>query len=299
MYGDLDEDAVAAYRNAGDILTTVLTDAAAQVEPGTRLRDVATDAEDHIRELGGRPAFPVNISRDEEASHATPGVDDDSTFGEEMVCLDIGVHVDGYIADAAITIDHTGHSDLVEAAEEALAVAVDTAGPGVHTGEIGAEIEDVIDAYDYNPVLNLTGHGLAHWDAHTGPSIPNRGVDTGAELQPGDVIAIEPFATTGSGKVGEGSTAEIYSLDADRNVRDRRARQLLDTIRDEYRDLPFATRWLDGSRTEMSLQRLTQSGVLTDYPVLKEDDGELVSQAEHTLIITEEGCEVTTAGLYD
>jgi len=299
MYGDLDDDAVTAYREAGEILTTVFADAVTQVEPGNRLIDVAEDAEAQIRELGGRPAFPVNISRDEEASHATPGIDDDTTFGEEMVCLDIGVHVDGYIADAAVTVDHTGNRELVEAAEEALTVAVDTAGPGVHTGEIGAEIEAVIDAYGYNPVVNLTGHGLAHWDAHTGPSVPNRAVDSGVELEPGDVVAIEPFATTGSGKVREGSLTEIYSLEEDRNVRDRRARQVLETVRDQYRELPFAARWLDGSRTEMSLQRLTRSGVLTDYPVLKEADGELVSQAEHTLIITEDGCEVTTAGLYD
>lgn len=297
MYGDLSEEAVSNYREAGEILVEVLTAAAERVEPGETHLAVAEFAEDEIRDLGGEPAFPVNISIDEEASHASPGAEDETEFGEEMVCLDVGVHVDGYIADAAVTVDHTGNRDLVEAAEEALEVAVDTVEPGVHTGEIGAEIGDVIDAYGYNPIVNLTGHGLAHYDAHTGPNVPNRAVDSGVTLEAGDVLAIEPFATTGGGKVTEGSGAEIYSVEETGGVRDRRARELLETLDETYGELPFAARWLDGGRTEMSLRRLERSGKVRDYPVLKESDGELVSQAEHTLIVTEDGCEVTTAGL--
>lgn len=297
MYGDLSEETVETYHEAGEILVEVLTAAADQVEPGVTHLDVAESAEDHIRELGAEPAFPVNISVDEEASHASPGADDETTFGDEMVCLDIGVHVDGYIADAAVTIDHTGTPELVEAAEEALSVAVDAVEPGAHTGEIGAEIGEVIEAYGYNPVVNLTGHGLAQYDAHTGPSIPNRAVDSGVELEAGDVLAIEPFATTGGGKVTEGSATEIYSVEETGRVRDRRARDLLETLDEEYGKLPFAARWLNGGRTEMSLRRLERTGNVRDYPVLKESDGELVSQAEHTLIVTEDGCDVTTAGL--
>ncbi|MFB6146786.1 MAG: type II methionyl aminopeptidase [Halobacteriaceae archaeon] len=294
-HGDLDEDALAAYREAGDILATVLEEAADRIEVGATHLDVAEFAEQRIRELGGEPAFPANISVDEEASHASPGADDEATFGEEVVCLDVGVHVDGYVADAAETVDLAGRPELVEAAEEALDAAIEAVGPGVHTGAVGAEIGDVIEAYGFNPVVNLTGHGLARWDAHTGPSVPNRAVDSGVELEPGDVIAVEPFASTGTGKVGEGSATEIYELEDDRRVRDRRARQLLETIRAEYAEFPFAARWLDDDRAAMSLRRLTASGVLTSYPVLTEDAGTLVSQAEHTLIVTEDGCEVTTA----
>ncbi|MFB6111066.1 MAG: type II methionyl aminopeptidase [Halobacteriaceae archaeon] len=296
-YGDLDETAVEKYREAGEVLVEVLTAAAERVEPGVTHLSVAEAAEERIADLGAAPAFPVNISVDEEASHASPGAGDDTTFGEEMVCLDVGVHVDGYIADAAVTVDMTGNRELVEAAEEALAVAVDTVEPGVHTGEIGAEIGSVIDAYGYNPVVNLTGHGLAEYDAHTEPNVPNRAVETGVELRPGDVLAIEPFATTGGGKVSEGSDVEIYSVDDPGRVRDRRARDLLETLQADYGELPFAARWLDGGRTEMSLRRLERGGHVRSYPVLKEADGELVSQAEHTLIVTEDGCEVTTAGL--
>ncbi|WP_251328019.1 type II methionyl aminopeptidase [Haloplanus pelagicus] len=293
--GPLDEETVEKYRRAGEALRTVLDEAAAMIEPGVTHLEVAEHAEARIDELADGPAFPVNISVDEEASHSTPARDDDAEFGEEMVCLDVGVHVDGYVADAATTVDLSGNPELVEAAEEALDVAIDAVAPGVDTGTIGAEIEDVIRGYGYTPVLNLSGHGVEQWDAHTGPSVPNRGVDRGAELEVGDVIAVEPFATDGRGKVSEGNKEEIYSLERERSVRNRQARQILDTVTEKYRTLPFAARWFDVSRAEMALRRLKQQDVVHGYPVLKEEDGRLVSQAEHTLIVTEDGCEITTA----
>ncbi|MFB6123495.1 MAG: type II methionyl aminopeptidase [Haloferacaceae archaeon] len=292
--GPLDDETVEKYREAGEVLRTVLDEAAEMVEPGVTHLEVAEYAESRVNELADGCAFPVNISVDEEASHATPARDDETEFGEEMVCLDVGVHVDGYIADAARTIDLTGTPELVEAAEEALDAAVDAIGPGVDTGTVGAEIEDVIRGYGYTPVLNLSGHGVAQYDAHTGPSIPNRGVDRGTELQVGDVVAVEPFATDGRGKVSEGSKEEIFGLERERSVRNRQARQALEQITEEYRTLPFAARWLDVSRTKMALRRLKQQDVVHGYPVLKEEAGRLVSQAEHTVIVTEDGCEVTT-----
>jgi methionyl aminopeptidase len=293
--GPLDEETVEKYRQAGEALRTVLDEAAEMIEPGVTHLEVAEYAEDRIYELADGPAFPVNISVDEEASHSTPARDDETTFGEEMVCLDVGVHVDGYIADAATTVDLSGNPELVEAAEEALDVAIDAVAPGVDTGTIGAEIEDVIRGYGYTPVLNLSGHGVAQWDAHTGPSVPNRGIEHGSELQVGDVVAIEPFATDGRGKVSEGNKEEIYGLERERSVRNRQARQVLEQVTEEYRTLPFAARWIDVSRAEMALRRLKQQDVIHGYPVLKEEAGRLVSQAEHTLIVTDDGCEITTA----
>ncbi|MFB6135295.1 MAG: type II methionyl aminopeptidase [Halobacteriaceae archaeon] len=292
---ELGSEAHERYREAGEILATVREEAAERVEVGTTHLDVAEHAEDRIRELGGKPAFPVNISVDEEASHATPEPGDETAFEEgDLVNLDVGVHVDGYIADAAVTVDLGDEPDLVAAAEEALEAALDAVEPGANTGDVGAEIESVIESYGYQPIRNLTGHGLERWDAHTGPSVPNRAISSGVELAVGDVVAIEPFATDGSGKVGEGTGAQIYSLVDDRNVRNRQARQLLETIREEYRELPFAIRWFDSPRAGMLLRRLTGEGVLRSYPVLKEDEGALVSQAEHTVVVTDDGCEVTT-----
>jgi methionyl aminopeptidase len=290
----LEDEQYEKHREAGRILAQVRDEAAERVEVGASHLELAEWAEGRIRELGGDPAFPVNISIDEEAAHATPSPDDDATVGEEMVNLDLGVHIDGWLADTAVTVDLSGNAELAEASEEALAAALDVVEAGVSTGEVGAAVEDVIEGYGFNPVVNLTGHGLGHWEQHTSPNIPNRAVSQGATLEAGDVVAIEPFATDGSGKVKEGSDEEIFALEREASVRNRQARQALEQVVDEFKTLPFATRWLDTSRAEMALRRLEQQGVVHGYPVLKEQDGYLVSQKEHTVIVTEGGCEVTT-----
>ncbi len=294
MSVDFESEQYRKHREAGEILQTVREEAVERIEPGVSHLAVAEHVEGRIRELGGEPAFPMNISIDEEAAHATPGIDDDETFGEEMINIDIGVHVDGYIADAAITVDYSGHDELVEASAAALNAAVDTVEPGVDTGLLGDVIGRTIEGYGFNPVVNLTGHGLGHWKQHTSPTIPNRKVSQGVELDVGDVVAIEPFATDGRGKVKEGSSEEIFALDRERSVRDRAAKQALDQITSQFRTLPFATRWLDGTRPEMALRRLKRQDVIHGYPVLKEQPGSYVSQKEHTVVVTEDGCEVTT-----
>ncbi|WP_436902704.1 type II methionyl aminopeptidase [Halovenus halobia] len=291
---DLDSEQYQKHREAGEILATVREETVDRIEVGASHLEIAEFAENRIRELGGEPAFPLNISIDEEAAHATPSIDDDSTFGEEMVNFDIGVHVDGWLADSAITVDLSGHDELVEASAEALNAAVEMVEPGIDTGTLGDVIGRTIDGYGYNPVVNLTGHGLGHWEQHTKPNIPNRKVPQGTTLEVGDVVAIEPFATDGGGKVQEGSEEEIFALEKDKSIRDRQARAALDQITEEFRTLPFATRWLDVDRPEMALRRLKQEDIVHGYPVLKEQAGYYVSQKEHTVIVTEDGCEVTT-----
>ena len=291
---DFEAEQYEKCREAGEILAQVRDEAAKRVEIGASHLEIAEWAEDKIRELGGEPAFPVNISIDEEAAHATPESDDDSTFGEEMVNLDIGVHVDGWLADTAVTVDLSGQDELAAASAEALDAALEVAGPGVDVGDIGAAVEDVIEGYGFNPVVNLTGHGLGHWEQHTAPNIPNREVTQGATLSPGDVVAIEPFATDGRGKVKEGADEEIFALEREGTVRDRNARQVLDQITEEFKTLPFAARWLDSPRGKMALRRLKQQDIVHGYPVLKEAEGTFVSQKEHTVIVTQDGVEVTT-----
>jgi methionyl aminopeptidase len=292
---DLQSEQYEKCREAGEILAEVRDEAADRVDVGASHLELAEWAEDRIRELGGEPAFPVNISIDEEAAHATPSIDDETTFGEELVNLDIGVHIDGWLADTAVTVDLRGEPELTEASAAALDAAIDLVEPGVQAGDLGAAIEETIEGYGYNPVVNLTGHGLGHWEQHTEPNIPNRAVAQSATLEVGDVVAIEPFATDGGGKVSEGSDEEIFALEREGGrVRNRQAREALDQITEEFRTLPFATRWLDVDRAEMALRRLQRQDIVHGYPVLKEADDKLVSQKEHTVIVTEDGCEVTT-----
>lgn len=287
------EDILEKYREAGRILKIVRTEAADMVKVGNSLLEVADFVEKKTIELGGRPAFPCNISRNQEAAHATPKAGDKDVFGKDIVKLDLGVHVDGYIADSAVTVDLSGNSDLVKASEDALAAAIDLMKPGISTGEIGAAIEESIRSYGLSPILNLTGHGLSQYEAHDNPSVPNRHIEGGFILKEGDVLAIEPFATNGTGLVHDGSWAEIYSLIKKKPVRLPAVRNVLKQV-EEYRELPFAKRWLNSDKLEYSLIQLERAGIIHAYPVLIEIAGGLVSQAEHTVIITRDGCEVTT-----
>ena len=282
------------HRAAGKILSETLSEAEGMIEVGTTHLEVAEFAENKIREMGGEPAFPVNISINEEASHSTPSINEKTKFGEDMICLDIGVHVEGWIADAAKTVDLSGNPELVEASEVALEAALDIVQAGVNVGKIGEVIESKIGDRGYNTILNLSGHGVGRYDAHVGPNIPNCAIRTGVELELGDVVAIEPFATLGGGKVTEGGKEEIFSLIQKKSVRGKKSRELIDTIENKYNTLPFAARWIGEGQGKISLQRLKMARIIRGYPILREQKGKLVSQAEHTVIVMEDGCEIIT-----
>lgn len=290
----MDAEVLEKYRKAGDILARVRDEASSMIDVGVSILEVANFVEEKTRDLGGEPAFPCNISRDRVAAHDTPRPQDGDVFGEEMVKLDIGVHVDGYIADSAVTVDLSGHTDLVEASKAGLAAAIELVEPGVDTAKLGAAIEDAIRGYGYNSVVNLTGHGLGRYQAHGEPSVPNRAIEKGVELLPGDVIAIEPFATDGVGRISEAPLVEIFSFVAKRPIRSPPARALLKQVQENYSTLPFARRWLSGDRIDYAINQLLRVGILHRYPLLWEAEGALVSQAEHTVIVMENGCEVTT-----
>lgn len=290
----MDPEILEKYRKAGTILKQVRENAVPRVKKGAKLLEVANAIEAEIAEKGGLPAFPVNISLNQEAAHDTPGIDDEREFGDDMVKVDIGVHVDGYIADTAVTVDLSGNPDLVKASRAALEEAIKLVRPGVNTSEIGGVIEATIEGFGFKPVYNLTGHGLERFVQHSEPAIPNKRIGQGVALEAGQVIAIEPFATNGIGIVVEGSFIEIFNIIKIKPVRMPHERELLKAIQ-RYNGLPFARRWLaDIKYVDKSLTSLMRQGILHGYPVLVEHQRGLVSQAEHTMIVTEDGCELTT-----
>ncbi|MDY6959170.1 MAG: type II methionyl aminopeptidase [Halobacteriota archaeon] len=289
----MSEEIFNKYRQAGKILSQVRDEAVGKVVVGASILDVAEFIENAIKEKGAEPAFPCNISLNDEAAHATPSLNDEALFDEDMVKLDIGVHVDGYIADAAVTVDLSDHPDLVEASEKALSSAIEIIKAGVNTAEIGKIIEETIESYGYKPIVNLSGHGLGRYDAHTPPTIPNRKILKGVQLKEGDVIAIEPFATDGAGRITERGLPEIFMVQNVRPVRSQEARELLKEL-EKYSTLPFAKRWLTTDRLDVGIKQLERAKILKSFPILREDGNGLVSQAEHTIIVEKDGCEVTT-----
>ncbi len=289
------EEVLEAYREAGRIAQRVLHVGAGEIREGGSLAELVQSIEQRVIEVEGAGlAFPLNVSFNEDAAHDTATPNDNRLFhAGDVVKLDLGVHVDGYIADIATTVDLGDHSSLVDASRAALDAAINQVRPGVTAGYLGAVIQESIEARGFRPVANLTGHGLNRYAIHTPPTIPNLQIHGGAVLKEDLVFAIEPFATTGSGMVSERNRVEIYQQIGVKPVRLPAARQILAEVKDR-RGMPFARRWIELEKKDIALQTLVQTRVLHAYPVLHDIAGSLVSQAEHTLIVTSEGCLVTT-----
>jgi methionyl aminopeptidase len=284
-------------RQAGEILKRVREESKDLIREGTPLLDIAQFIEGKIIEYGAQIAFPVNISLNDIAAHYSPPATDETLLEkEDYIKVDLGCHIDGYIADTAYTMK-VGEPDdeLIKASQDALAAAISMIKPGVKTGEIGKVIEATITQYGFLPIENLTGHGLAPYSIHAPPSIPN--IDDGSKviLEEGDTIAIEPFATTGVGRVIDDERVFIFNFLTQRPLRLNSAKKLMYHIQNTYPELPFAERWVaKDKKAEFMLRILIKNGVLFPYHILKEKSGAPVSQAEHSVILTEEGCEVFT-----
>ncbi|WP_321505238.1 type II methionyl aminopeptidase [uncultured Methanoregula sp.] len=282
------------YREAGGIAAKILKEGAQAIRIGTSYLDLVESIEAKVHEEGAGLAFPLNISLNEDAAHDTASYGDVRVFASgDVVKLDLGVQIEGYIADTATTVDLGRNSLLLQASEHALESAIKIIRPGVTAGELGAAVQTEIEGRGYRPISNLTGHGLDRYVLHRSPTIPNVGMAGGVMLEEGMVFAIEPFATTGSGHVGEKTRVEIYSQISQKPVRIPAARTVMEKIKDRH-GLPFARRWMGEKKLDITFPSLVRSQILHGYPVLADIPGSLVSQHEHTVLVTSDGCVVTT-----
>jgi len=279
------------YLEAARVATSVRSFAEDFVKPGLKLLDIAEKIEAEITEQGAAPAFPCNLSLNEEAAHDTPLIGDERILKEsDVLKVDFGVHVEGCIVDQAFTVNTDNqYAKLIEAAENALQDALSVMKAGANVREVGQAIQDAIVKRGFKPVENLCGHSLAPYVVHAGVSVPN--VPRGDYIfQEGDVFAVEPFATNGGGKVTDGSLDEIFSMVQDKPVRLPQSRKALEFIAEKYQTLPFARRNLlaalgSQASVDLAVRDLTRQGILHDYPVLVEINKGMVAQAETTVII--------------
>lgn len=286
----MEEEVLKKYRQAHDISDEVIEFAKPLVKSGAKTIEVAEKIEKKIVELGAKPSWPVNFSINELAAHVTPGINDPTVLEEsDLVKVDIGCQVDGYISDRAFTI-FVGHKThpMIETSERATKAALDALKPGVKVSEISVVIDDIVTGAGFNPIRNLAGHSMAQNSQHEPPSIPNSRTKDQTEILEGTPLAIEVFTTDGSGWVKESSPTTIYKFLQDRPVRMTEARRILEMAKKEFELLPFATRWLKGIspvKIEMALRQLVEAEALETYPPLKEESGGMVAVYEDTKIV--------------
>ncbi len=296
------------YREAGRISIEAKKLAERIVKPGKNAFEIAQELEQFIVDQGAKPAFPVNFSINNEAAHYSPEILDTRTVGDQdIIKIDLGAHIDGYIVDTAITINfNISLEPLRKIAEEALEAAIDTVKEGIKVLDVGAAIERTIVNGGFQPVRNLSGHQIKRYILHAGLTIPNHGSGKFAlvkgRLEKGKVYAIEPFATNGVGEVISGKTTNIFRVKRKPKAKETDLGKILAKYFAKVGVLPFSPRFLyngggleEKEKIMMDLRKLFRKGIIMGYPVLVEaDKNAMVSQYEHTVIVKENGCEVLT-----
>lgn len=297
----MDEAELERFRHAGRIASRIREESKSLIMVDESLLDIAETIEQMIAEEGGKPAFPVNISINDLAAHYTPEFESASALGEkDVVKIDLGIEIEGALSDTAYTVDLGGENGkLVRSSEEALERAIAVIRPGAKVGEVSAAIEDCIKGHGFRPIANLSGHMIKSNELHAGVEIPNVRTNDPYAFQEGDIFAVEPFSTTGSGYVEDLEQVEIFSLYMPSKIRMRQSRMIVEHVIKNYGMLPFAERWVRKSfqsklLVSAALRELLQNHFIKGYPVLREAGRGLVSQAEHTILVTADGCEVLT-----
>jgi methionyl aminopeptidase len=281
------------YVKAGKIASQVREYARTQDHTGRSLSEICNDIEQEIFKKGGEPAFPVNVSLNDIAAHYTAVPNDPIIVkNTDVLKIDVGVHIDGYIADTAVTVSYdTKYQNLIDIAERALDEAIGISRSNTRVSDIGRIIEKTITKYGCKPIQNLSGHSLERYTIHAGKSIPNIWtIGHSFNLSVNNVYAIEPFVTTsdGQGIVYEGKIKNIFSIGSRKRTKEQKTDDFLEYLWDKFKTLPFALRWIVNEYEEKEalylLETLVKKKNVHAYPILVEGANRIVVQAEHTII---------------
>ncbi len=296
------------YEKSGQILAKTLEYAESIIKPGTKLLDIAEKTEEYIRRHSATPAFPLNISINEIAAHYSPTIEDKSVIPEKcIVKIDGGVSVEGYLTDAARTIIFDEKwQPMKDLARKALNNALDVVKANGSVFRVGEIIQKTIEKDGYKPIVNLSGHSLSHYSLHDGISIPNYGVskearDSSHVFKAGHAYAIEPFVTSGIGRVVDKEQEVIFRhyRQIDASTLPSQFREIYSYIDENLHGLPFSWRWVYNAgfskeKIHKTKSELLRRRIIHGYPVLVEATDSPVTQEEETIYINEEKITILT-----
>lgn len=295
----MNDEELTKYRRAGKIASEARSFGVSLIKEGKTYLEVAEEIENFILEQGGKPAFPVNLATDYQAAHYSPGINDKKKIiAGTLVKVDVGVHIDGYIADTATTVEVGGiekYRALVDAVNLSLENAVGLCTHQTSVRKIGGKIEETIRALGFVPVTNLTGHEVRRYLLHGGKSVPNILDNNTDVIMEGDVVAIEPFVSTGSGYVDSDGRGNILKIVRERKLEPELS-EFYSMLKQNFGTLPFSPRWClkFDSKAQENLNKLQKYGILYEYSILSDTKRGMVAQAEHTVIVGKTGFEVIT-----
>jgi len=283
------EDIIEKYLEAGSIAARVLKRVKDFVTPKKKidLLEIAEYAESLTVELGGKPAFPCNVDFNEVAAHYTPLTSEPIVFDKGLLKVDVGVHIDGYIADTAITIARGDeYVDMAKVNEEVLNHVIEEIRPGKDLGELGRIIEEEVYSRGYKVISDLAGHLIDRYNLHAGKNFPNTGESLGGSIKSGEVYAVEPFITfrDAAGSVDKVEPTHIFSLVKTKKIKDKRLDGLRKLIMSRYGPLPFTPRWFGDEYSYEDVVKLESMKYVKGYPPMIEKTFRPVSQLVTTRI---------------
>jgi len=292
------------YLKAGKIAGEVRENVRKKDWIGSTLEEICEYVESEIIKRGAKCAFPVNTSLNEVAAHYTAEPNDPKTVSDsDLIKIDLGAQINGYIADTAVTVNYDPQYDsLVQTAENALQSAMSMIKVGVKSKDVGRKIQNTIMDMGFKPIANLSGHSLDQYTIHAGKTVPNMWSIGSFDFSEDVAYACEPFVTAknGLGFVRNGKIKNIFALASRKRTKDDEADKVQEYIWNNFNMLPFALRWLlkewEEKEARKLLDILIKKKVVKSYAILVEASGKTVAQAEHTFIPTQTGVTVTTTG---
>jgi len=291
----MDPETIQLLQKAGKVTSQVRRETAAKLQkPGTSFLEAMDYAENRIIQLGGQIAW-AQMAVNDVAAHFCPEEDDTQVSQEgQLIKVDIGTHLEGWIADNAMTVavgkssENKELSNLIKASQNALKAAIKLVRPGVQLWELGEAQYSEAEALGFTTVKNLCGHTIERYKVHAGISIPTYNNKDKTEIQAGWQVALEPFVTNGDGLIKEKGKATVFMIEKEKNARTPYARKILEDMKPRN-GLPFTTRWLTRKlgkgAAALGLRELQQVRAIESYPLLVERSGGMVAQFEHSMVV--------------
>ncbi|KAK3303560.1 peptidase M24, structural domain-containing protein [Chaetomium strumarium] len=322
-----DETFVQNYRKAAEVHRQTRRWVQETAKPGQTLQDIAVGIEDSVRALldnaGLGPGdglksgmgFPTGLCLNHQVAHYTPNPGQKPVVlqQQDVLTVDFGVHINGWIVDSAFTMafDPT-YDNLLAAVKDATNTGVKTAGVDVRISDVSAAIQEAMESYEVEirgktypvkPIRNLSGHNIAQYHIHGGKSIPFVKNRDQTKMEEGEVFAIETFGSTGRGYIVDDVGVYGYGLnnDAPLNVPVSlsSAKRLHKTIRENFGTIVFCRRYLERLGVEKYLAGmncLVANGIVEEYQPLMDIKGSYSAQFEHTFLLRETHKEVFSRG---
>ncbi|KEG10483.1 putative aminopeptidase, putative,metallo-peptidase, Clan MG, Family M24 [Trypanosoma grayi] len=315
-------DVVMRYKKAASWCNETLQQLLESIKPGVTVCELCKLGDDIIAKklktmFKGTEkgvAFPTCISVNNCVAHNSPAPGDETASQEiklgDVVHIDLGIHVDGYCAQVAHTVQVTENNELgvdekaakvLAATHSILNTAMRKMRPGVNVYEVTEVIEKAAAHYGVTPVDGVLSHMVKRYIVDGFRCIPQRKV---AEhlvhdytLEAGQVWTLDIVMSSGKGKLKErDARPNVYkvALDSTYTMKMESARELQREIEAKYQTFPFALRQLETKKARLGLTEMVKHNAVVPYPVLYEKEGEVVGHFKMTLLITNKRIEPVT-----